>query len=74
MDISTLDPSWIHRNIGIVTQEPTLFATTIKKNITYAIGDSREVSNDELIQAAQAANAHDFIMTLRDQYNTLLGE
>lgn len=37
IDLNELDPQWLHQVVGIVTQEPTLFATTIKRNITYAV-------------------------------------
>jgi len=73
-NLTTIDSRWIHRNIGIVTQEPTLFATSIRKNIEYAIEGVREVSEEEIHQAARNANAHDFIMALPDQYETVLGE
>jgi ATP-binding cassette subfamily B (MDR/TAP) protein 1 len=74
VDLSTIDSRWLHRNIGIVTQEPTLFATSIRKNIEYAIDGLREVTEEEIIQAAKNANAHDFIMALPNQYDTVIGE
>lgn len=58
--------------IGIVTQEPVLFATTIKENI--AFGKEGAVSEKEIEQAAKLANAHNFIMSLPDRYETLVGE
>jgi ATP-binding cassette subfamily B (MDR/TAP) protein 1 len=74
-DLAQIDPRWLHRNISIVTQEPTLFATTIKQNILYAVEDTgREVSDEELYAAARAANAHDFITAFPDGYDTKLGE
>jgi ATP-binding cassette subfamily B (MDR/TAP) protein 1 len=75
VDLKQIDPRWLHRNIGIVTQEPTLFATSIKNNILYAItGTGRSVTDEDIYDAAKAANAHDFIMQLPDNYNTILGE
>jgi len=75
VNLDDIDPRWIHRNIGIVTQEPTLFAATIKENILYAVQQSgRHVSEEEIIDAAKAANAHEFIMALPGGYNTMLGE
>jgi ATP-binding cassette subfamily B (MDR/TAP) protein 1 len=75
VNLKDIDPRWLHRNIGIVTQEPTLFATSIKNNITYAIqGTGRSVTDEEIYEAAKAANAHEFIMQLPDNYNTQLGE
>jgi len=75
--LQDIDPRWLHRNVGIVTQEPTLFATTIKENIVYAVKtepNSPTPSDEEIIKAAIAANAHDFISSLPNGYNTVLGE
>ncbi len=55
--------SWLRRQIGIVSQEPVLFNCSIRDNIAY--GDiSREISQEEIENAAKAANIHDFIDTL----------
>ena len=72
-DISELDPQWLHKHIGIVTQEPTLFACSIRENIAYAVG-LENVTQEQIELAAKEANAHNFIMDLPDGYNTLLGE
>ncbi len=74
VEIKEIDPRWLHRNIGIVTQEPTLFAGTIKENICYAVAGLRNVSDEEIERAAIAANAHDFIVGFANGYNTQLGE
>jgi ATP-binding cassette subfamily B (MDR/TAP) protein 1 len=73
VDIKELDTEWLHQNVAIVNQEPVLFATSIRRNITYAVGD-HAVSMDQVIQAAKAANAHDFISSLPDGYDTMIGE
>ncbi len=73
VDLKTIDVKWLHRNVAIVTQEPTLFATTIRKNITYAVGDEN-VTLDEVIECAKAANCHDFITQLPNGYDTMIGE
>ncbi|KAL0483150.1 ATP-binding cassette, subfamily B [Acrasis kona] len=73
LDLKEADPEWLHRNVAIVTQEPVLFATTIRKNITYAVGDEN-VTFEQVTDAAKAANAHDFIMSLPDNYDTMIGE
>ena len=57
--------------IGIVPQEPILFGGTIRENILYGRLDATE---EEMIAAARAANAHDFIMSFPKQYETLVGE
>jgi ATP-binding cassette, subfamily B (MDR/TAP), member 1 len=71
-DITTLSVQWLRAQIGLVSQEPVLFATTIFENI--AFGSSHGVTRDEVIAAAKLANAHDFIMRLPQQYDTTVGE
>jgi ATP-binding cassette subfamily B protein len=56
---------------AIVLQEPVLFSTTIGENIAYARPDASE---EQIVQAARAANAHDFIVSLSDGYDTQVGE
>lgn len=53
----------LRKHIGIVTQEPILFNCSLKDNIAYGI-DNREVTMDEIINAAEKANIHNFITTL----------
>lgn len=57
--------------MGIVTQESILFNDTVAKNIAFAMPDAKE---EDIIQAAKIANAHDFIMELEYGYNTNIGE
>ena len=61
----------LHENIGYVLQTPHLFNGTIKENIAYGKLDA---SMDEIIDAAKKAQAHDFITSLKDGYDTLVGE
>ncbi len=63
---------FLRSQIGIVEQEPFLFSRTIRENITYGVG--REVSEEEIIAAAQAAAVHDVILSFPQGYNTLVGE
>ncbi|XP_041274196.1 ATP-binding cassette sub-family B member 5 isoform X3 [Onychostruthus taczanowskii] len=70
-DIRTLNTKWLRENIGIVSQEPVLFATTIAENIRYGRED---ISDAEIEQAAKEANAFDFISRLPDKFNTMVGE
>ena len=70
-DVRQLNLQWLRSNIGVVSQEPILFATTIAENIRYGRED---VSEEEMIAAAEVANAHSFISELPDGYNTLVGE
>lgn len=61
----------LRSQIGFVLQEPFLFSTTIRENISYG---NPEVTEDQIVQAAKMAQAHDFIMELPNEYDTLLGE
>jgi ATP-binding cassette subfamily B (MDR/TAP) protein 1 len=70
-DVKTLNVKWLRCQIGLVSQEPVLFATTIHENI--AAGGSN-ITRDQVIAAAKLANAHTFIMSLPEQYDTLVGE
>ena len=68
-DTSQAKLSSLRGQIGIVTQETILFDDTIFNNIAYGLSD---VGEEEVIQAAKMANAHDFIVKLPDQYQTRL--
>ncbi|XP_054240801.1 ATP-binding cassette sub-family B member 5 [Indicator indicator] len=70
-DIRTFNVKWLRENIGIVSQEPVLFAATIAENIRYGRED---ISDAEIEQAAKEANAFDFISRLPDKFNTMVGE
>jgi ATP-binding cassette subfamily B protein len=63
---------FLRQKIGIVEQEPFLFSRTIRENITYGVG--RDVPDEEVETAAQAAAIHDVILTFPDGYDTLVGE
>ncbi len=62
----------LRQHIGIVEQEPFLFSRTIRENITYGVG--REVSDEDVVEAARAAAIHDVIESFPEGYNTLVGE
>lgn len=62
----------IRSKIGLVSQEPVLFDKTIAENIAYG-DNSREITIDEIIEAAKAANIHEFITNLPRGYETELG-
>ncbi|XP_027025790.2 bile salt export pump [Tachysurus fulvidraco] len=70
-DIRGLNIQWLRSLIGIVEQEPVLFATTIAENIRYG---RPNVSNNDIIKAAKDANAYNFIMDLPQKFDTLVGE
>ncbi|CAA3013834.1 ABC transporter B family member 19 [Olea europaea subsp. europaea] len=71
VDIKTLQLRWLRDQIGLVNQEPALFATTILENILYG---KPGASMAEVEAAASAANAHGFITLLPNGYNTQVGE
>jgi ATP-binding cassette subfamily B protein len=62
----------LHKHIGYVSQETQMFAKTIEENIGY--GREGEYSQEELVAACRAANAHDFIMAFPSGYQTRIGE
>jgi subfamily B ATP-binding cassette protein MsbA len=70
-DVRTVTQASLRGQVGIVPQETLLFGGTIRENIRYGRLDATE---DELIAAARAANAHDFITGLPDGYETRVGE
>ena len=70
-DLRDVQLRTLREQIGIVPQETLLFGGTIRENLRYGKLDA---SDDELIDAAKAANAHDFIAQLPDGYETLVGE
>ncbi|KAL6906136.1 hypothetical protein ACP4OV_003737 [Aristida adscensionis] len=70
-DIKTYNLRALRQHIGLVNQEPTLFAGTIKENIVFG---TETFSEEEIMNAAKSANAHDFISSLKDGYNTWCGE
>ncbi|NXX40239.1 ABCBB protein, partial [Tricholaema leucomelas] len=70
-DIRSLNIQWLRSQIGIVEQEPVLFATTIAENIRYG---RDEATMDDIIKAAKQANAYNFIMDLPQQFDTHVGE
>ena len=65
-DLKNLNVKWLRNNIGVVNQEPSLFGTSIKENIRFGKDDA---TDEEIINAAKNANAHDFIMSLPNVFN-----
>ncbi|RVE58009.1 hypothetical protein OJAV_G00205110 [Oryzias javanicus] len=70
-DLRSLNIQWLRSLIGIVEQEPVLFATTIAENIRYGRAG---VTMEDIIQATKEANAYHFIMDLPQKFDTLVGE
>lgn len=71
IDIRDYDLKSLRNHIGIVTQDPILFNDSIRNNISYGMEDA---DFEEIVRAAQAANAHDFILELPQGYDTIIGE
>ena len=72
VELTDYPRSYLRSQIGIVEQEPFLFSRTIRENITYGVG--RDVSMQEIENAAKAAAIHEVIVAFPDGYNTLVGE
>ena len=70
-DLRMLDPEALRRMIAVVAQDSTLFHGTVAENLRLGRPDASEL---DVVAAANAANAHDFIMALPDGYDTLIGE
>ena len=70
-DIQKVELDSLRRQIGIVPQEPLLFSGTISENIALS---NKEIKQEEIINAAKIADAHDFIMELPDGYSTEIKE
>ncbi|EFN58606.1 hypothetical protein CHLNCDRAFT_34209 [Chlorella variabilis] len=71
VDIKKLQLRWLRSQIGLVSQEPTLFATTISENIRLG---KPGCTMEEIVEAAKSANAHNFISGLPRGYDTQVGE
>ena len=70
-DIDTADIERVRASVGVVFQEPALFSGTIRENIAYGKPDATE---EEIIAVAKRANAHTFISSFANGYDTIIGE
>lgn len=62
IQVHNLSPQWLSRNVSVVSQEPTLFARSIRRNIMYGLeGTEFEPTDEEIKEAARLANAASFI-------------
>jgi ATP-binding cassette subfamily B (MDR/TAP) protein 1 len=73
VNIKTFKLSWLRQQMGLVCQEPIIFNESIHANIAYGKQGST-ATEDEIIAVAKAANAHNFISSLPNGYETLVGE
>jgi ATP-binding cassette subfamily B protein len=70
-DLRTLKQRSLRRSIGVVLQDPLLFNDSIRNNIAYGHPNA---SMEEIVEAAKAANAHNFISHMPDTYDTMVGD
>jgi ATP-binding cassette, subfamily B, bacterial HlyB/CyaB len=71
VDLAMVDPAWLRRQLGVVLQESVLFNRSVRDNIALA---EPAMPIEQVIAAAQLAGAHDFILTLPEGYDTIVGE
>ncbi|KAF0977063.1 hypothetical protein FDP41_003716 [Naegleria fowleri] len=72
--LTQIDPVWLRKNIGVVSQEPALFSTSIRENICYGWPDRENPPTEkQIMDAAKKANVHEFVSTFEDGYDTLVG-
>ncbi|XP_074315974.1 ABC transporter B family member 11-like [Silene latifolia] len=72
VEIQKFQLKWLRQQMGLVSQEPVLFNDTIRANIAY--GKGGDVTESEIVAAAELANAHKFISSLQQGYDTVVGE
>jgi ATP-binding cassette, subfamily B (MDR/TAP), member 1 len=72
IEITRFNVSWLRNQMGLVSQEPVLFDDTIRSNILY--GKQKEATEEELVAVAKLSNAHEFISSLPQGYDTYVGE
>ena len=70
-DIRAMTQESLHRQLSLIPQDPNLFHRTLMENIRYG---RLEATEEEVIEAARKAHAHDFVTQIKDKYNSLVGE
>jgi len=73
VNIKQIDPFFLHKQMAIVSQEPTLFATSLKDNILYGV-NPKDVTEEDIINACKTANAWNFIQDTPRKLETQIGE
>ena len=71
VDVNDMSLKGLRKHVGAVMQDIFLFSTTIRENISYGVEDA---SDEEIVEVAKAANAHEFILKFQDGYDTRVGE
>nr|CAD7585962.1 unnamed protein product [Timema genevievae] len=73
--IRQIQVDWLRKHVGVVSQEPVLFSSSIKDNILYGASDPSQVTTEQLIAVTKEANAYNFIVnTFSEGFNTRVGE
>ena len=70
-ELKNIKKQWIRRKIGLILQEPYLYAKTVKQNIGII---NKSYNDDDIAEAAKTASIHDNILTFKDGYETIIGE
>ncbi|KAK4887002.1 hypothetical protein RN001_003273 [Aquatica leii] len=73
-DVKSLDPSWLRKYIGTVSQEPILFSSSIRDNILYGAEEPESITEEQLLEVAKEANVYEFVKQLPQGFDTLVGE
>nr|AVT42122.1 ABC transporter B [Lissorhoptrus oryzophilus] len=73
-NVRDLDPGWLRKHIGTVSQEPVLFSSSIRENILYGAENPDQITEEELIRVAKEANVYEFVKQLPDGFDTVVGE
>lgn len=73
-DVRNIDVDWLRSHIGIVSQEPILFSSSIRDNVLYGAARRDAVSEDVFLRAVKDANAYQFINEFPDKFDTVVGE
>ncbi|CDY15432.1 BnaA08g27160D [Brassica napus] len=74
IELKKMQLKWLRQQMGLVGQEPVLFNDTIRANIAYGKGSEEAATESEIIAAAELANAHKFISSIQQGYDTVVGE
>lgn len=73
-NIKDLDPAWLKRHIGTVSQEPILFSCSIKENILYGAEEPDKITDEDLVKVCKEANVYEFVQQLPEGFDTVVGE
>jgi ABC-type multidrug transport system fused ATPase/permease subunit len=74
VDIRRLDPRWLHTVIGVVQQDPILFAMSVRQNVCYGLPEDHTVGDEEILRHLAAAQARKFVMEHPEGLDAMIGE